>query len=172
MTTRTSYLRRKDSATFLLSLLMIANLFSASCASNGPSTAGERRVAEATPQAPPAQAAATVPVVAPESAAEETAELPSPRLEDAREAVARVYRDAVTVDMRRQPAYVVGDFNGDGSEDIAVVVRPATKDRLSEINDEVANWILEDPRQVQLPDPHKSVQALPPDSRPVVKPND
>lgn len=86
--------------------------------------------------------------------------------------MARVYGDAVTVDTRRAPSYLVGDFNGDGSEDIAVVVKPA-RDKLGEINNEFANWIVEDPRAVGLPDPHKNVQKLPQPSAPVkVKDND
>ncbi len=37
------------------------------------------------------------------------------------------------------------------SQDIAVVVRPR-KGKLGEINDELANWILEDPREVEARD--------------------
>jgi hypothetical protein len=92
--------------------------------------------------------------------------LPPPKPEEVREVIARVYKDAVTIEMSRPTGYIVGDFNGDGSQDIAVVVRPA-KGKLEEINSEVANWIMEDPRKVVLPDPHKSVQKLPPSSGPV-----
>ena len=38
---------------------------------------------------------------------------------------------------------MVGDFNGDLTQDIAVVVKP-TSARLPEINDQLANWILLD----------------------------
>ncbi|HEY0406227.1 MAG TPA: hypothetical protein VGC89_10895, partial [Pyrinomonadaceae bacterium] len=69
-------------------------------------------------------------------------ELPPPKPEEVSAVVARVYKDAVTVDAGRQPLFVVGDFNGDDSQDIAVVVRPA-KGKLEELNSEVANWILE-----------------------------
>jgi len=40
----------------------------------------------------------------------------------------------------------VGDFNGDLSQDLAVVVKPSVT-RLTEINDELANWILVEPRR-------------------------
>ncbi|HEV2715646.1 MAG TPA: hypothetical protein VGU64_10315, partial [Terriglobales bacterium] len=36
-------------------------------------------------------------------------------------------------------------FNGDGSEDLAVLVKP-NEAQLSDINSELANWILEDPK--------------------------
>lgn len=43
---------------------------------------------------------------------------------------------------------MTGDFNGDNSEDIAIVVKPSG-DKLSDLNSEYVNWILEDPRHVQ-----------------------
>jgi len=46
--------------------------------------------------------------------------------------------------------FVVGDFNGDGSEDLAVVVKP-NETKLAEVNSEMANWILEDPKKIVLP---------------------
>ena len=72
---------------------------------------------------------------------------------------------------------VVGDFNGDGSSDIAVVVRP-DRGRLDDLNSEFANWTLEDPTQVARPDPHQfdphqGVQKLKPTAeRPRVAPGD
>lgn len=145
---------------------MFINLFSTACASSEPSKKDERRVAETSPT-PTASPTAKPTQPTPE----ESLELPPPKPEEVREALARVYKDTVTIEARHLPTYIVGDFNGDGSEDIAVVVRPA-KDKVEELNDEVANWIVEDPRLVVLPDPHKSVQPLPPSSRPVIKPND
>jgi len=59
----------------------------------------------------------------------------------------RIYKEAVTVDSSRHDNFVVGDFNGDGSQDIAVVVKPA-KGMLTELNSEYANWIREDPFEV------------------------
>ena len=62
---------------------------------------------------------------------------------EAQEALKRVYEDAVSMDASRNGSFLVGDFNGDLSQDIAIVVKPA-KNKLAAINDEVANWILGD----------------------------
>jgi hypothetical protein len=67
-----------------------------------------------------------------------------------------LYKNAVLIDSSR---YCIGDFNGDGIQDIAVVVRPADGS-LDELNSEVANWILEDPQKIVLPDLTKTTQVL------------
>jgi hypothetical protein len=67
-------------------------------------------------------------------------------LAEARDALERVYRRAVSVDERSPAPALVGDFNGDGSEDIAVAVKPSDG-ALEELNSEVANWIVQDPRR-------------------------
>jgi len=68
---------------------------------------------------------------------------PQPTANEIRDAIARNYAGAVTID-QTQPV-LTGDFNGDHSEDIAIVVKPG-KGKLPELNNEYANWILEDPR--------------------------
>jgi hypothetical protein len=88
---------------------------------------------------------------------------PSPS--EVRAALQRIYKDAVVFD-ERAAHFVVGDFNGDGSEDIAVAARPSAA-KLSDLNDELANWIVTDPRLVRPPDPrsfdpHQGVQKLAP----------
>jgi hypothetical protein len=65
--------------------------------------------------------------------------------------VARACQDAVTVDETWAQPFLIGDFNGDGAEDLAVVVRPA-KGALPKINSEYANWIVEDPQMAASPD--------------------
>ena len=71
---------------------------------------------------------------------------PSPTDTEVREAILRNYEDAAVIDSSRPTPFLVGDFNGDNSEDIAIVVKPG-KGKLSKLNSEYANWILEDPRQ-------------------------
>ena len=57
------------------------------------------------------------------------------------DAVERVFKGAVTVETGRDTYFIAGDFNGDSSQDVAVVVRPVPE-KLSEINDELARWVL------------------------------
>jgi hypothetical protein len=93
-------------------------------------------------------------------ALQKTADSTAPKLTEVQEAVKRVCQDAVTIGTSEKVPYIVGDFNGDGSQDLAVIVRP-TKGALAKLNSEYANWIVEDPRRVVLPDPNKAVQRLP-----------
>lgn len=93
-------------------------------------------------------------------ALQKTAGPTTPKLSEVQEAVKRVCQDTVTIDTSRSEPFIIGDFNGDGSQDLAVIVKPA-KGALAKLNSEYANWIVEDPRRVVLPDPNKAVQQLP-----------
>ena len=73
-----------------------------------------------------------------------------PKADEVIDALARVFNKTVSLDDTRAPSFVVGDFNGDGSEDLAVVSK-ANESSLPEINNELANWILEDPRAIPIP---------------------
>jgi hypothetical protein len=164
--------RKKVSLLFYL-LVFIFNVSSTACVSSEKSGKSEQRIAETT-QSPsqPASTSTAATEATPEPTPAESIELPSPKPEEVREAATRVYKDAVAIDTGHQPVYIVGDFNGDGSEDIALVVKPA-KNKLEEINSAVANWTVEDPRRVLLPDPNKTVQRLPQNPGPVkVQPDD
>jgi hypothetical protein len=103
---------------------------------------------------------------------ETTPDRQPPTLTEAQDALKRVYNRAVFVDAQPSATFVTGDFNGDGSADIAIVVSPAT-DMLAEINSEFANWIVADPKNVSVFDPKKAVQPLPAEPGPVrVRPGD
>lgn len=67
-----------------------------------------------------------------------------PELKAVEAAVKRIFKDAVAVDTSHRPAFVSGDFNGDQSIDIAVVLKPSPQ-KLSELNEEYPNWILRNP---------------------------
>lgn len=67
-----------------------------------------------------------------------------PELNEVKEAVKRVFKDTVEIDSSRKPVLIDGDFNGDNSQDVAVVVTPAPN-RLAELNEEFPAWILKDP---------------------------
>ena len=73
---------------------------------------------------------------------------PRPTEAEVRAAIQRTYADAVTLDKTSSTPFIVGDFNGDDSEDIAIVVKPRNE-KLSELNSEYVNWILEDPQHIQ-----------------------
>lgn len=75
-------------------------------------------------------------------------ELSPPKTEEVNDAVFRVFNKAVTVDSNYTPPVLVGDFNRDGSEDVAIAMKP-NPDALAEINGEFANWTLEDVKQAE-----------------------
>lgn len=77
-----------------------------------------------------------------------------PTIHEVQEVVARNGQNAFIVDGR---PFVVGDFNGDGSQDIVVVVRPATN-MVAKVNSQYAMWKLEDPHQVVAPDLSRRLQ--------------
>lgn len=77
-----------------------------------------------------------------------------PTIREVQEVVARTGQNAFALDGR---GFAVGDFNGDGSQDIVVVVRPANE-MLAKVNSQYAIWKLEDPHQVVAPDLNKRVQ--------------
>jgi hypothetical protein len=135
-----------------------------------PAKEEQRAAATQTNAAPQPPAAAPSPATA--SAPEAPPPSP-PAPQEARAAVERIYKGAVVFDARAADAAAVGDFNGDGSEDIVVRAR-AAPGRLAEVNDEVANWIVSDPRGITPPDPrqfdpHQGVQKLAPHARPQVE---
>jgi hypothetical protein len=59
-------------------------------------------------------------------------------------AVKRVFKSAAMIDESRSPSFVVGDFNGDKSEDVAVIIKTAPG-KTSEMNQQFPPWILKDP---------------------------
>jgi hypothetical protein len=73
--------------------------------------------------------------------ATETANVTPPKVDEVKEAVSRVFKDAALISTDRKPPFVAGDFNGDQSLDIAVVLRPAP-DKLAEVNQDYPPWIL------------------------------
>ena len=70
--------------------------------------------------------------------------VPTPDITEVQQAVKRVFKDSVEIDSGRTPVFLDGDFNGDGSRDLAVVIKPAPN-KLADLNEEFPNWILKDP---------------------------
>lgn len=104
----------------------------------------------------------------PAVAAQTSGQLPPPiSAADLQAVILRTYKDAVILDTSHQDYFVVGDFNDDNSEDIAIVVKPRNG-MLSELNSEYANWILEDPVSVGIRVEQMSGHQLPEKSAPVL----
>ena len=83
-----------------------------------------------------------------------------------------MYKDVVSLDASRTPSFVAGDFNGDGSQDIAIAVKPA-KDKLEQINSEVAGWMIRDALSgtgIELVTMKRNSQA--PNTRPIITERD
>jgi len=141
---------RKRMNALVLSMALISTVFlMAACAK----TADQTRTTETPPRVEPAVAPATslLPLVSPTptpSPAKKSSPPPDPS--EIRNAVVRVFEKLATPDASRNDSFAVGDFNGDGSEDLAVVVK-ASEGALDDINNELANWVLEDPRIVPIP---------------------
>src|SRR5262245_21030114 len=68
---------------------------------------------------------------------------PSATLTEVNEAVARVFKNSVTLDSKQTPNFLAGDFNGDSSQDLAVFLMPAAG-KLDDLNQEFPPWILRD----------------------------
>jgi hypothetical protein len=84
--------------------------------------------------------------------------LPPPSTAEVRQAMQRIFGDVLS--FTAEPgSFIVGDLNGDGSEDLAVIARPVPN-KLDEINSEVANWIIQDTRQAIIPSPKQTVVKL------------
>lgn len=121
---------------------------------------------------PPAPPALEEPVQAqkieapnPPSQPTENPDLSPPKLEQVREAVKRIFKDAVLIDSGHTPNFLVGDFNGDLSQDLAVVLKPAAG-KLSDLNQEFPNWIAREPLATVLARTKPLAQPLKPSSNP------
>jgi hypothetical protein len=86
-------------------------------------------------------------------------ELRPPEPTEAHEAIRRVYGETVFVDPSHPKYFIAGDFNGDDSIDLAVVVRPA-RGQVAKLNNELANWIRCDPQKVKPPVPQRHGRIL------------
>ncbi|HET9712062.1 MAG TPA: hypothetical protein VFP64_09285, partial [Pyrinomonadaceae bacterium] len=98
----------------------------------GCSTSTKQRVVEA----PPAY------VPTPQSTPVRIGVAQAPKLPEVQDAVKRVFKDAAEVDRSYTPHFLAGDFNGDTSQDIAVIIKPV---KLEEMNQELPPWLLRDP---------------------------
>jgi len=80
------------------------------------------------------------------------AQKPAPTLTEVNAAVTRVFKNAATIDSKHEPNFFIGDFNGDNSLDLAVILKPENE-KLAEMNQESPPWILKDPLSANRPAP-------------------
>jgi hypothetical protein len=109
--------------------LTVALVFLAACSGSKKPVAERPPAPQATPVEPASQTANG---------------LPPAELKAVEAAVSRVFKDAAVIDTSHKPMFVDGDFNGDQSADIAVVLKPSA-DKLPQMNEEFPNWILRSP---------------------------
>ncbi len=70
------------------------------------------------------------------------------KLSEVQEAVKRVFKDAAVVHTNYNPSFLAGDFNGDASQDIAVILKP---NNLEKLNEEYPPWLVREPRSRNAP---------------------
>lgn len=80
------------------------------------------------------------------------------------DALHRIFASAV-ISTSQEHSFTTGDFNGDGSDDLAVLVHPIDS-RLKTLNDPLANWTIQDATQAFVPPPNQRVVFLPPKPKP------
>lgn len=160
-------MRHMRTSSLILRLMLVGTVSLAACSSHpaennsakteSPAGSNSTAVSTASPS-PPVLSTTTEPIALKTA----PSPLPAPTLTEVGEAVTRVFQK-VAAGTDSKTGFVVGDFNGDGAEDLAVIVRPA-EGKLPEVNNELANWILEDPKKVFLP---RAGVSLPPSTKPM-----
>src|SRR5262245_46872240 len=100
-----------------------------------------------------------------------TRNLQPPHLLEVKNKIKKVYRDAVTLETGPGQFFMSGDFNGDTWPDLAVAVRPGPG-KLAEINHELANWIVGDPKTIPYNPKETSTREVPKTGQTRIEQND
>ena len=118
----------------------------------------------ARPEQPAVEPASTPEAVAPPDPLPPASppDLSKPRPEEVQAKVNSIYQGTVTVDSGREQYFIVGDFNGDAYQDLAVVVN-AVDAKLDDLNSEIANWIRDEPLKSVLASPLVLLHKMPSD---------
>ena len=92
---------------------------------------------------PAAEASPVAYQASPESTPVRLAAPPAAKVAEVEQAVKRVFKDGAVLNTAYNPSFVAGDFNGDASQDIAVVLKPV---KLDVMNQELPPWLIREPR--------------------------
>lgn len=149
-------------------VIAIACSLVSACSTSGPRASAESSAAADSlnnrPGATPPAASPQNNLPQPSSA---RAAQPTATLAEAQAVLSRIYHSNLAVDTNRPDAsFLVGDFNNDGSEDIAITTKPV-KGTLPALNSAYAPWTVEDLSKIALPTERNGVRVLPPKPGPV-----
>ena len=67
----------------------------------------------------------------------------APKLPEVQSKIKTVFKDAAVLNPNHNPNFFTGDFNGDASQDLVVILKPVN---LEEMNRQYAPWLVRDPR--------------------------
>lgn len=123
----------------LILIVLAFTLCACSYKSKGPEAEAPPVAYQPTPQSTPIQIAG----------------IPAPKQSEVQEAVRRIFKDAAVVDTAYNPSFLAGDFNGDGSQDLVVILKPA---KLDEMNQELPPWLVREPRTRKVPLKHARIE--------------
>jgi hypothetical protein len=138
----------------IFAAIVLTSLFYG-CSKNSQQVQIEKPIAVITPS--PTPQASPAPAV----------KLPLPTVSDVREAMTRAFGDVLVIEEGKNN-FIAGDFNGDGSEDIAILARPAPG-KLGEVNSEMANWIIQDADRALILSPKQKVVKVSKEEVPKVR---
>jgi hypothetical protein len=108
------------------------------------------------------------PIPTAKSASTPVPKLPPPTRAEVEAAFHRVFGGSLIASTSSRQFFIVGDFNGDESEDLALIARPAPG-KLQDINSELSNWIVQDAEKAFIPPPNKAVVKPPLVERPAIE---
>ena len=119
----------RQKATAILTVSLAALLIFSAC------TSAPKRKAEAPPptyQSTPETATPLTPSVA-----------NAPKLAEVQNKIKTVFKDAAVLNPNHNPNFFSGDFNGDASEDLVLILKPVN---LDDMNRQFAPWLVRNPR--------------------------
>jgi hypothetical protein len=114
---------------------------------------------------------AATPTPLAQKAPEPPPKLPPPTKAEVDAAFHRIFGDFLVAEHEAAQFFIVGDFNGDTSEDLAVIARPAAG-KLEDVNSELSNWIIQDADKAVIPTSNKKVVSLPKAEVPKIEKNE